>query len=330
MTERRSITSYRPAEVQEYPGKWLVAVSGSGPNEVFLFFDRVEIGRYKPDRKLPAHLMVRDNTVSSLHCTITQEPDGRCFIRDTSRNGTRVDGRRLSPNLTTELEIGQTISVGRHLQLRLDGQPPPDFVPELEDTETQGFGASTTVTVLVGDVSRYTEIVRLSDMEQVQESVNNVFRRLEREVEAMGGTLKEFQGDALFAFWEKGPGGCHACQACRAALHLNRVVPRLAADPSVWKVAGFPLEMDFALSSGLVTISGYGTDGAMGLSMVGESVVLAYRIEKLAGPETAPIVTCSITKQMAQNEFRFRDLGVHTPKGFDEPLHLFGLLGESR
>jgi class 3 adenylate cyclase len=79
-----------------------------------------------------------------------------------------------------------------------------------------------------------------------------------------------------------------------------------------------------------VTISGYGTDGAMGLSMVGESVVLAYRIEKLAGPETAPIVTCSITKQMAQNEFRVRDLGVHTPKGFDEPLHLFGLLGESR
>ena len=315
--------------MQEYPGKWLVAVSGTGPNEVFLFFDRVEIGRYKPDRKVPSHLMVRDNTVSSHHCVITQEPDGRCFIRDTSRNGTRVDGRRLSPNLTTELELGQVISVGRQLQLRLDGQPPTAFAPELEDTDTQGFCASTSVTVLVGEISRYTEIVRLSDMDQVQEYVNNVFRRLEREVEAMGGTMKEFQGDALFAFWEKGPGGCHACQACRAALHLNRVVPRLAADPSVWKVAGFPLEMDFALSSGLVTISGYGSDGAMGLSMVGESVVLAYRIEKLAGPETAPIVTCSITKQMAQKEFEFRDLGEHTPKGFDEPLHLYGLLGES-
>ena len=42
-----------------------------------------------------------------------QEPDGRCFIRDMSRNGTRVDGRRLSPNLTTEFELGQVLQVGR-------------------------------------------------------------------------------------------------------------------------------------------------------------------------------------------------------------------------
>jgi class 3 adenylate cyclase len=126
-----------------------------------------------------------------------------------------------------------------------------------------------------------------------------VFQRLEHEVEALGGTLKEFQGDAIFAFWERGQSGCHACQASRAALELERLSRRLAADPTVWTLGAFPLQMDFALASGLVTISGYGADGAMGLSMVGETVVLAYRIEKYAGDDTGPIVACPVTRQMA-------------------------------
>ena len=123
-------------------------------------------------------------------------------------------------------------------------------------------------------------MVRLCESGNLQESVNRVFRRLEREVVELGGTLKEFQGDALFAFWEKTAAEDHAGEACRAALHLSKLVSRLAADPEFWTVGGCALGMDFALATGLVTISGYGSDGAMGLSMVGESVVLAFRIEK--------------------------------------------------
>ena len=153
-----------------------------------------------------------------------------------------------------------------------------------------------------------------------------VFGRLEAEVQSLGGTLKEFQGDALFAFWEKGSNGCHATQACEAALHLKKAVVRLAADPSVWSVAGTPLQMDFALATGLVTISGYGNGGAMSLSMVGESVVLAFRIEKLANKKTGPIIVCPITRKIADEAFKFKDLGMHQKKGFDEEQNLYGLL----
>jgi class 3 adenylate cyclase len=149
-------------------------------------------------------------------------------------------------------------------------------------------------------------------------------------VEKLGGTLKEFQGDAIFAFWERGPRGCHACQASRAALHLERFARSLAADPTVWSLGSFPLQMDFALASGFVTISGYGSDGAMGLSMVGETVVLAYRIEKFAGADTGPIVACSVTQQMAAEEFEFEDLGERLAKGFDEPVQVFALRGAKR
>ena len=79
-----SHTSYLPPEVIDYPGKWLVAEDAAGPHDVFLFFNRVEIGRFHEKRRLPGMLLVNDQTVSSRHCVITQEPDGRCFIRDMS------------------------------------------------------------------------------------------------------------------------------------------------------------------------------------------------------------------------------------------------------
>jgi adenylate cyclase len=243
-----------------------------------------------------------------------------------SRNGTRVDGRRLTPNLATELELGQVLSIGKGLQLRLDGRPPAELTIEEEASATQGIAERTLVTVLVGDIRNYTTLVRMADSSQLQESVNRVFSRLEAEVQSLGGTLKEFQGDALFAYWEKGPNGCHATQACRAALHLNKTVARLSADPSVWSVSGFPLQMDFALSTGLVTISGYGNDGALSLSMVGESVVLAFRIEKLANKKTGPIIACPITRKIADGAFKFKDLGRHQPKGFDTEQNLFALV----
>ena len=325
-----TLTSYLPPEVMEYPGKWLVAEGESGPEDVFLFFNRVEIGRFHEKRQLPGMLLVNDQTVSSRHCVITQDPDGRCLVRDMSRNGTRVDGRRLTPNLSTELELGQVLSIGRTLRLRLDGGPPAELTLEAADSATQGFAERTLVTVLVGDIRNYTTLVRMVDSAELQESMTRVFSRLEAEVQSLGGTLKEFRGDALFAFWEKGSNGCHATQACQAALDLKKMVARLAADPSVWSVGGTPLQMDFALATGLVTISGYGNGGAMSLSMVGESVVLAFRIEKLANKKTGSIIICPITRKIADEAFKFKDLGMHQPKGFDEEQNLYALIKAKR
>jgi len=99
---------------------------------------------------------------------------------------------------------------------------------------------------------------------------------------------------------------------------------------SVWTIGGFPLQMDFALATGLVTISGYGSDGALSLSMVGESVVLAFRIEKFANKKTGPIIVCPITRKIAGDAFKFKNLGKHRPKGFDAAQNLYALVKAKR
>ena len=287
-------------------------------------------GRTVLGRSGASNVPIFDLKASRSHAEVVAEK-GRIILRDLkSRNGTRVDGRRLTPNLATELELGQVLSIGKGLRLRLDGMPPTELTLDGADSATQGFAERTLVTVLVGDIRNYTTLVRMADSAELQESVNRVFGRLEAEVQSLGGTLKEFQGDAIFGFWEKGPNGCHATQACEAALHLKKTVAKLAADPLVWSIGNTPLQMDFALATGPVTISGYGSDGALSLSMVGESVVLAFRIEKLANKKTGPIIVCPITRKIADEAFKFKSLGKHRPKGFDEEQNLYALVKAKR
>ena len=80
----------------------------------YTFYDHIEIGRYQQGSAPPGAgvLLLDDATVSSRHCIVTQTPDGICFVRDVSRNGTRLDGRRLLPNLEVEMQVGQVISIG--------------------------------------------------------------------------------------------------------------------------------------------------------------------------------------------------------------------------
>ena len=62
--------------------------------------------------------------------------------------------------------------------------------------------------------------------------------------------------------------------------------------------------------------------------MVGETVVLAFRIEKFADKSTGPIITCPITKKMASESFEFKDVGSKKSKGFETSHKLFSLVKE--
>ena len=332
MSEAYRVESYIEPSPTQHPLKRLVVVGGVDDGVSYTFFDRLEIGRYRQGREAAGHLLIADPTVSSRHCILTQDQEGRCSVRDVSRNGTRLDGRRLSPNLQTAIQVGQTLSIGRQLVFRLEGDQPSDTeVPTSELSKlTVKVEEVKNLTVLVGDIRDYTVLVQQATSSNLQESVGRLFERLEKEVISLGGTIKEFQGDAAFAFWEEDTSENHAVSACDAALKLDLLAKDLAQVPGFWEVDGFPLHVDWALATGTVVMSGYGEGGAMGLSMVGEPVVLAFRIEKFANEKTGSIIACEATREMASKEFKFYDLGEREVKGFDEPRRLYALTRKRR
>ncbi|MHC4504934.1 MAG: adenylate/guanylate cyclase domain-containing protein [Planctomycetota bacterium] len=338
-------TSYTAPPAMDMPPKHLV-VDPDGPGEQrYTFFDRIEIRRLQPDppqpeglpeqgghgRPQPGVVFVDDPTVSSHHCVITQSPDGHCFIRDLSRNGSRVDGRRLVPNIEVEMLVGQVLLVGKQTQFRLEGEAAGRVSSGSQPSRGTYAGTTDevenrTVTVLVGDIRDYTVLVQEAPATALQASVSRLFGRLEREVVRGGGTVKEHQGDALFAFWEEGVEP-RAVSACRTALALHRLTEKLAQDRGVWALDDFPLKMDWALTTGQVIIHSYGGYRPTGLSMIGEPVVLAFRLEKLVSDETGPIVACLATRNEAGGAFVFDNLGSRQAKGFETPVEVFALRG---
>jgi adenylate cyclase len=304
------------------PPAWVVSAAGTNAERRFVFYDRLEIGREHGEALPgPGVLQVADQTISRTHCVLGRRADGRWFLRDTSRNGTRLDGRRLVPNVEVEVHGGQRLSLADHVEFVVVlAQAPAD-----ERGQTSGTLAapsSVIATVLVGDIQDYTVLVRRAPSVQVQQSVRTVFERLSAAVVAHGGTVKEYQGDAIVAFWEGTFLGSGAVGACGAALELDRLARMLAADPTVWRVDDFPLALDWALASGPVLLDNF---AAAGLSMIGEPLVLAFRLEKFASPLTGRILACRTTRDMACAEFAFHSLGLMTAKGFEAADEVFAL-----
>lgn len=302
---------------------------GTPVEQRYVFYDQIEIGR-QDDASPPAPglLLIPEPTVSRRHCVVRLAADGRCFARDVSRNGTRIDGRRMVPNLEVELLPGQVLSVGAHTEFVLGGATHGSAsAGKPTVTTTLGVAGSSIATVLVGDIREYTTLVRRAHPTELQQSVNRVFDILNAEVARHKGTVKEYQGDAVLAFWEGGFSGEQAVAACGAALALDRLVAAIAADSAVWQLRDFPLRIDWALATGPVVLDSFGGAQPTGLSLIGEPVVLAFRLEKFATDATGRILACPMTRGMAHERFAFRDLGMMHAKGFDEPDHVFALEG---
>jgi class 3 adenylate cyclase len=308
-------------------GLFLLADQGAAGEARFAFYHQLEIGRDEPGRDAaPGTLLVSDPTVSFRHCVLSRLADGRCTLRDLSRNGTRIDGRRLVPNVETELHPGQVIELGAGCRFRVAGEPPAAGGGPAEGRTISATG-TVIATILVGDIRDYTVLVRTQPKADVQDSVNRVFASLTSAVTEHEGTMKEYQGDAIFAFWEGDLRGRQAGAACRAALALDRLARELAGDPAVWTPRDFALRMDWALATGSVRIDALGGARPTGLSMVGDPVTFAFRLEKFANDETGRILACHATREMAKRDYVFRDLGEIQAKGFDKPDRVYALEG---
>lgn len=324
MSEPRGEPRYlRPAPGARPPATLSVAATG----QRFPFQDRLEIGRDDAGRQLePGLLLLPDLSISRRHCVVTRRQSGRCFVRDESRNGTRLDGRRLMPHVETEWRPGQAIAVSDAWSFVLAaGGPAQPALDSMAGLNTIPRTQRCIATVLVGDITDYTVMVREALSEALQHAVRRLYEALSTEVVAHGGTVKEFQGDAILAFWEGDAGGRQAARACQAALALDALARRLARDPAVWPFPTRPLSMDWALSTGLVLLDSFGAAGPGGLSMMGEPVVRAFRLEKFADAATGRVLACRATREAAGEAFEWRDLGERLAKGFERPDRVFAV-----
>lgn len=179
----------------------------------------------------------------------------------------------------------------------------------------------------MADVRGFTGFSQQADSALVYTFIKTLFDHFTAIVESHQGTLKDYIGDAVFAFWEHPPGGSakQALSACRAAIDQARRVPEIHHNLQREGVSIDPPRVGWGLTSGPITISHYGSRAA-DLALVGDSVNLAFRLSSMASKSLpAQIVMCAQTASLVNGALPLVDLGSRAIRGRAGREHLYGV-----
>jgi adenylate cyclase len=178
------------------------------------------------------------------------------------------------------------------------------------------------ITALFADVSGFTSLADRLDPEQLLEVIDPVIAGLSSIVGRYEGYVEKFAGDALLALF--GAPVTHEDDAERAlhvALEMHAELARLCRD--------LPHEAELTLHVGVNSGHGIarilGSEARMDYAVLGDSVILAQRLESAAPPNETYV--SEMTMRLAEARFEFEPVGELTLKGKSEPVAVWRLVG---
>jgi ABC-type multidrug transport system ATPase subunit len=120
----------------------------------------LDYGEYILGRSTHCDIILQDLEVSRRHARLNILPEERFWLTDQgSANGTQLEGKPLLPRKVTQIEIGQTFTIGL-FRLQLDHiqeseaarQPPPEFDEEVGEISTYVEGENIAEAVEIGEL----------------------------------------------------------------------------------------------------------------------------------------------------------------------------------
>lgn len=208
-----------------------------------------------------------------------------------------------------------------------------DLVKELLDNPATFFhtlgGVRRPVTVLFSDLRGFTTLAESADSAQLVKQLNEYFAEMTPHVFNLQGTLDKFIGDAIMAVWgnvvtqgrEK-----DAQHAVATALRMKSGLARLNAD---WKTRGMPaLSLGIGINHGEVIVGNLGSAEKMEMTVIGDAVNLASRLEGLTKYFHTDLLIGETVAPLVREKFVLRTVGLIQPKGKTKPVEVFTVLGE--
>ena len=183
------------------------------------------------------------------------------------------------------------------------------------------------VTVMFADLSGFTALSVTVSPEILTKTTNEYLGHIVDAVDATGGYVDKFIGDAVMAIWgAPGPDDAHAVHAVQAALDaVNRIRDaRIAAEAR--GEAGFAVKI--GLHSGPAVVGNVGTERRYNYTAIGATVNIASRLESAPGVYGCAVIVSEDTAALVGDAFVFRELDRVRVKGRDEPLTIFEPLAD--
>ncbi len=185
------------------------------------------------------------------------------------------------------------------------------------------------LTVMFTDMADFTAMSENQPASDVAAFLNEHFAILGTCVEAQGGTVDKFIGDALMAFWgAPDDQDDTAARACRAAQAIARAI---TADNAKRQAAGKPpIRVRIGIHSGPVVVGNVGWPGRINYTIVGDTVNTCQRLESMGkqvdqGDEVTILIS-GATARLLGDDFTVVPAGTFQVKGKAEKIEAFRLV----
>lgn len=174
------------------------------------------------------------------------------------------------------------------------------------------------------DMEGFTEVAEVLSPEELLELLDDYFDAVVTPIEAAGGEVLKFMGDAVLAIFELASEADHEAkciEACRAALTATAAVNRLSAK---WQEKiGHPVSFGIALHIGPVSYGNVGSASRLDFTAIGPAVNLVSRIERLTRVvKQAIVLSEDFVKHLNRPVVK---LGSFQLKGISRPQMVYGL-----
>src|SRR4029077_5097423 len=184
-------------------------------------------------------------------------------------------------------------------------------------------GAVKTMSVMFIDLADFTGMSeRLGD--RIIPLLSRFFDSGSAQIQAQGGTIDKFIGDAVMAFWgAPAANPDHAVDCCRAALACQRAME----EAGLVDDSGQPVRIRIGINSGDMLVGNIGSEVRLNYTVIGDAVNIASRLEstnKLYGSE---IMIGPETRRLAGDRISVRELDRLAVYGRAGGLQIYELLG---
>ena len=199
-----------------------------------------------------------------------------------------------------------------------------------EDPAALTLGGETRdVTVMFADLSGFTALSGRVGPEVLTRVTNEYLGYIVEQVEATGGYVDKFIGDAVMGIWgAPAADPDHATHAVRAALATVRRIGEAREAAQARGELGYGVKI--GLNSGAAVVGNVGTENRYNYTAIGETVNVASRLESVPGIYAASVVVGPITAELAAAHFLLRELDAIKVKGREKPLAVFEPLAPAR
>ena len=177
-------------------------------------------------------------------------------------------------------------------------------------------------TTLFTDIVGFSSVSESMSPTELIEMLNEYFAVVAEPIEAHGGVIHQFQGDAILATFNSPTALIgHQAHAVRAALEIQSVVLSRRFG------GGVELATRIGINTGEAVCGTVGSDSRLGFTVHGDEVKLAARVEQMNKSLGTRVLVAEATVRAVHEEFEFMRVGVMPVRGRQADVVVYTVQG---